>query len=430
MAWYNEHAMNRELLDYLKGLEIIDTHEHLTPREEQRSPGDVLSEYLTHYFSVDLVNAGLPPGDLERLRGGGLDIREKWKLVEPYWELCRYTGYGQCLDRSVRGVYGIGRIDGHTIETLNQKFTTLFTSGAHYQKVLKDLSKIRISLLDMGSALDFDKEYFISVNNIGGLVRPLSGEELVTLENRSGLSISSFDQYLEACEAWLLGFARRTGSPVLKCALAYNRSLAFERAGKAEAERGFNEFFGPDWAFDKASLPLRPSRAFENYVMRHILGIAQRENLVLQIHTGLQEGTGNRLGNSNPVLLSGLFLDYPKLRFDLFHIGYPYQKELGALCKMFPNVSVDMCWAHIISPEACVDSLSEWLELFPYNKICGFGGDYCLVDGVFGHQEIARENIARALSLKMEKGLFGLAEARKIGKALLYDNPARIFGIS
>jgi predicted TIM-barrel fold metal-dependent hydrolase len=258
----------------------------------------------------------------------------------------------------------------------------------------------------------------------------LSGAELIALENRSGISINCFDHYLEACGAWLLDFINKTGSPVLKCALAYDRSLAFDRVEKAEAEKGFNEFFGPDWAFDKASLPLRPSRAFENYVMRYILDIAQKENLVLQIHTGLQEGTGNRLGNSDPVLLSGLFLDYPKLRFDLFHIGYPYQKELAALCKMFPNVSVDMCWAHIISPEACVDSLSEWLEVFPYSKICGFGGDYGFVDGVFGHQQIARENIARALSRKIEKGLFGLAEARKIGKARLYDNPVRIFGIS
>jgi hypothetical protein len=58
-----------------------------------------------------------------------------------------------------------------------------------------------------------------------------------------------------------------------------------------------------------------------------------------------------------------------------------------------------------------------------------FAGDYGFVDGVFGHQQIARENIARALSRKTEKGLFGPVEARKISRALLYDNPARIFGI-
>jgi hypothetical protein len=96
---------------------------------------------------------------------------------------------------------------------------------------------------------------------------------------------------------------------------------------------------------------------------------------------------------------------------------------------MFPNVSVDMCWAHIVSPEASVRALGEWLELFPYSKICGFGGDYGFVDGVFGHQQIARENIARALSKKVEKRLFSLDAACGIARALLYDNPARIFGL-
>jgi hypothetical protein len=421
--------MKQELLTYINSLEIIDTHEHLPPREEQRTRGDVMSEYLVQYFSVDLVNAGLPPLDLEKLRESGLDIREKWKLAEPYWELCRYTGYGQGLDRSVKGIYGIDRIDRDTIEELNRKFLGLFDSGTHYQKVLKDLSKIKISLLDSESALNADGRYFISVNRIDSLVYPLSGANLVKLENSGNGTINSFDDYLAACEAQILGFVRQTGSRILKCGLAYQRSLAFSRCEKAEAEKGFNNFFGSDRAFDKSSLPLKPSPAFQNYVMRHILNVAQKENLILQIHTGFQEGTGNLLANSNPVLLSSLFLEFPRLQFDLFHIGYPYQRETGALCKMFPNVSVDMCWVHIVSPNASVETLSEWLEVFPYSKICAFGGDYGFVDAVFGHQQIARENIAQALSGKIEKGTFDLNTARKIAKAILYDNPARIFGI-
>jgi predicted TIM-barrel fold metal-dependent hydrolase len=117
------------------------------------------------------------------------------------------------------------------------------------------------------------------------------------------------------------------------------------------------------------------------------------------------------------------------MRFDLFHTGYPYHLELGVLCKMFPNVYADMCWVHIISPVAARNILSEWLELFPYTKINGFGGDYCLVDGVYGHQYLARRNIAAVLSEKVEDGLFSVEEACRIGKAILHDNPVRIFGL-
>ena len=38
--------------------------------------------------------------------------------------------------------------------------------------------------------------------------------------------------------------------------------------------------------------------------------------------------------------------------FDIFHIGYPYQQTLSALAKNFANVYIDMCWAHIISPDS------------------------------------------------------------------------------
>jgi len=41
----------KEIFSYVKGLEIIDTHEHLPYCESAREKDtDVLKEYLTHYF--------------------------------------------------------------------------------------------------------------------------------------------------------------------------------------------------------------------------------------------------------------------------------------------------------------------------------------------------------------------------------------------
>lgn len=120
-----------------------------------------------------------------------------------------------------------------------------------------------------------------------------------------------------------------------------------------------------------------------------ILDIANRKRLVMQIRTGIHEGSGNILSNSNPELLSNLFLEYPDVTFDIFHIGYPYQNELAVLAKNFPNVFIDMYWAHIISPNASINSLLEWIDTVPLNKISAFGGDYCFIDGVYGHQYMA-----------------------------------------
>jgi hypothetical protein len=63
----------------------------------------------------------------------------------------------------------------------------------------------------------------------------------------------------------------------------------------------------------------------------------------------------------------------------------------------------------------------------PVNKISAFGGDYLFVDGVFGHQQLAREDVVKALALKVEEGLFDVDRAREIARMILYDNPKRIF---
>ena len=116
--------------------------------------------------------------------------------------------------------------------------------------------------------------------------------------------------------------------------------------------------------------------------------------------------------------------------FDIFHIGYPYEHVLSYLAKAFPNVYIDMCWAHAISPTACVNALVEWLDAVPANKISAFGGDYCFVDGVYGHQYLARENVSRALALKVDNGVFDCNRAVEIARMLLLENPKRIFNLS
>ena len=107
--------------------------------------------------------------------------------------------------------------------------------------------------------------------------------------------------------------------------------------------------------------------------------------------------------------------------------GYPYQHVVTVLAKSFPNVYVDMCWSHIVSPNASIQALIEWVDTVPLNKISAFGGDLLFVDGVYGHQYLARQDVAEALAKKTEEGLFDVETAGRIATMLLHDNPKRIF---
>ncbi|TYB84065.1 MAG: amidohydrolase family protein, partial [Kosmotoga sp.] len=165
----------------------------------------------------------------------------------------------------------------------------------------------------------------------------------------------------------------------------------------------------------------------QDYIMHHILSVANKKKLFIQFHTGLLEGNRGILSNSNPEHLENLFSKYPDVKFDIFHTGYPYQNITAALAKMYPNVFIDMCWSHIISPFAARKALSDFLDAVPYNKIMGFGGDYAIVDAIYGHLKIARENIARVLSQKVEEdGGMSIDRAAEIAHRLLYDNPKEV----
>jgi hypothetical protein len=431
-----------EILEYVNTLTIIDTHEHLVSSEEKwlegswrqiYTPGkvDVLKHFLFEYFCYDLVSAGLPLSALEKVQKSDIPLLEKWDLVEEYWNYSRHTGYGRALDISAAGVYGIPRVERETIEQLNVLFLESLKPGK-YRRVLKDLSKIKLAInhtteVDIDDWVECDPTFFQPVFSLDSLVRPKSAAEIFQMEKRTGKRVTSFDAYLNSCER-SIKWALSNGAVAFKSGIAYQRSLSFERTTRALAESEFNTFIDSihrDHQFDQS--PGLPGTNAENYIMHFLLELANERELILQIHTGLQEGTGNYIYWSDPALLTNLFIQYPDVRFAIFHIGYPYQQTLSALAKNFANVYIDMCWAHIISPEACIRAIVEWLDSVPYNKICGFGGDSVTLDVIYGHQFLARENISNALAIKVQQGHIDVDKAKEIATSLLWDNPLRIY---
>ncbi len=103
------------LYDKICELPVIDTHEHLFYGGDLTGQKDILKEYLVQYLSSDIISAGFLREQLNRVTDEKIDIAERWKIVEPYWEACRYTGYGQALDTAVKKIYGVKKISGKTI---------------------------------------------------------------------------------------------------------------------------------------------------------------------------------------------------------------------------------------------------------------------------------------------------------------------------
>jgi len=423
-----------QLCEYIDELEIIDTHEHLPNEAEWASfERDVLAEWLAHYFCCDLVSAGMPRKVVDKdIPDPSISLDERWQLVAPWWHAASNTGYARALEIAARDLYGVDAINGETLGEIDAQFRKRRAAAgkgeSYYGTVLKEKSKILTSLNDRldPPLLSDDRTFFSPVYRIEGLIDIHTPEALLELAEAVGFPIHTLDDFADAVSASIES-AVKSGAVALKCPLAYSRPIRFARRTRAEAEEAFNSIFEKPFGADVGPRPDRPLHSLTDYMMHHTLRQADRRGLVMQVHTGLQEGNGNIISNSNPELLVNLLLEYSNVTFDIFHISYPYQQTLSAIAKNFRNVMVDMCWAHICSPEASVRALVEYLDAFPANKISAFGGDYLFPDGVYGHQVIARRNVARALAVKVENGDFDTDRAKEIAHRLFYDNPKRIF---
>jgi hypothetical protein len=76
--------IHEELTGIIDDLRIIDSHEHLPDEKDRPGEKDVLAKWLTHYFSCDLVSAGLSDDGLRRVRDASADLMT-WRgvLVRP-----------------------------------------------------------------------------------------------------------------------------------------------------------------------------------------------------------------------------------------------------------------------------------------------------------------------------------------------------------
>ncbi len=411
--------LSRGLLQDISALPVIDTHEHLESEARRRArPVDLFNTYLIHYASCDLVSAGMSDGELAFLQGDSPDTERKWQVFAPHWANARNTAYCRSLVRASQTIYGIDDINEHTWQALDTAVKAGVGDGL-YRRVLKDLCHIETSIVDSDPA--YDPTYFRTTLRLDRWISP-NADFLRSAGARMGLPVERLDDWVEVLGQLVARAKAEQRIPCLKIGLAYQRPLFFAARTHAEAETVYRQLLA-------GTLPAGPDalRPLEDYLMHAVVGIAIDQDLPLQFHTGLQEGNGNDIRFANPVQLTNLCLQYPAARFDLFHGGYPYGGELVVLAKNFRNVMVDLCWTHIISQEYATRLLEELLDAVPANKIFAFGGDYCFVEGVCGHLLLARENLARALANKVERGHLRAGDALGLARRMLYDNPKAFF---
>jgi uncharacterized protein len=425
-------ALAKSLAAELDKVRLFDVHEHLIPEKDRIGQQVDFFTLAGHYALNDAISAGLEGAALGTVRDPKAPSADRWKAFEPHWRAARHTGYGQALSLAIADIYGVAEISSDSLPAINAAIASRNKPGL-YDEVLRNRARIDWCLVDAywsPKPTPLETPYFLLSQRFDGFIAPSSAGEVRALEGISGVSIHSLQDLKRAAES-TFEQGMRTGMAAVKSGLAYRRELLFHEVPEDEAAADFERLMkgGVDLPKGFHAQTLRVFRKLEDHMFHHVVRLADAHRRPFQIHTGLLAGNSCLVQNTRPTLLSNLFYLYPRVKFDIFHIGYPYQQELAVLAKLFPNVYADFCWAHVISPPGARRALDEYLETVPANKILGFGGDYRYPELTYAHARMARANVAQVLAEKVESGVFRENEALETGRMLLRDNAIRLFGV-
>jgi hypothetical protein len=408
--------------NYIDSLRIVDTHEHFFEAEDLRKTNFLDFTLLLFQNSWDdLRSAGMPDTVYDYLFNKPLPAHEKWKIIEPWWSRTFNTSSNRVITRAVKEIYGISILNDSTVDLLSVKMKEVYGT-AWFNHVLNDICRFDFvlqesdNLGDKSSFVRYTQKFseWLTVRSkytIDSLAI-MQVEPIYTLDNFVNSMKLAFDQ------------AAARGMVAVKVNIAYARTLYFENPSFDAAKKVFRSLINGD---ESTVLTYHDAKPLQDYMLHQLLELARKKGIPVAFHTGMQAGDGNHTENSDPVLLTNLFFEYPDIKFVLYHGSYPFGGNLSALVKNFPNVYLDMNWTYSISPTYAENFLKEWLESVPASKIMAFGGDQRCVENTFGELKIAKKVISDVLINKVTEGYLLESEALKIARMILHDNAVEFY---
>jgi predicted TIM-barrel fold metal-dependent hydrolase len=244
------------------------------------------------------------------------------------------------------------------------------------------------------------------------------------------------DAGLSAPPATLAEYVARVVTPTLerhkqggavaeKFEAAYLRSLAFDAADAAQADRVYRLRAPNDADY----------KVLQDYLFRYIALECGRLGMAVHLHTMAGAGGYFDVAGANPLNLEGVLND-PALRrtkFVMVHGGWPFTREITPLLEK-PNAYLDFsAQSLVLSPATLAGTLREWLEHVPEKVM--FATDAYPFSSELGWEESGwisahngREALGRALTAMLRDGLITHARAVELARMVLRENARGLYG--
>ncbi len=401
-----------KLMQELEKLEVVDAHEHLPPERVRLSEHFDAFTLFRQYTRLVMFSAGLDEPTFMRMHDPEVPLDERFEIFDKYRDFIRLSGAARAAYIAMDKFYGEKELTRESFDRITAKMQDLYRPGL-YHKVLRETCGIRLALVNYPD-MDYDDPLLKPVPEIGVCGGSFSALAERIIHGEHGFN--SVDEYVDELTQ-RLSELKEKGAVAVKA-----RSDLYCEPNAQEAAEVFHKLRTGDTRCAELNVP----NPLLNYVYDRLLTAAGELDLPVAVHTGVW----NDYRLLDPKEMIPRIMRHPDVKFDLFHMGIPFVRDMGRIGANFGNVWLNMCWAHTVSPEMAASALNEWLDQVATNKITAFGGDVRWpVEKIYGHLVLAREVVATVLARRLDLGDMTWEHALFVAGRLFRDNPAELYRV-
>lgn len=408
-----DKALAQNLFDHICEIPTVDAHEHLHA-EEMRTARQVDIFLLFHqYLCTQLIAAGMDEKQSEDLGSEDVPLDEKWNSLAPYLDLVRTCGCARPPYEALRRFFNEEELTASNYAALSAKMQAHNRAGL-FNRCLREACGI-VLVLNQNRTM-WQNDLFKPILPEDDFIGVRDRQSVESLAHERGVGVpATLPQFVQLMEELLTRRVREGMIGVKGCCFPYeagdpeSAALAYQRivAGGGNEE-------------DPALLA--------NYLRDQLYETCGKLEIVVVKHSGVWSGGWSDHTGIRPTNIIPVALKHRDTRFDLFHAGTPWPADAGIMARALPNVWINLCWSHLLSPVLSEQALDLWLDMAPINRFIAFGGDYWwAVENVYGALKQTRELVARVLARRIRDGGFSESKALDIARRWFHDNPREVY---
>ena len=205
--------------------------------------------------------------------------------------------------------------------------------------------------------------------------------------------------------------------------------------GHLAEEVGFGVELDPVTGASFSAAKAGDSDAFKGLyleVFKETLLQCRELGIPMHIHTGMTGGLWNGpLHDADPFKLAPLLRrpEYLRTTVVLLHGGHPWIQHAAALSHVLPHVWVDMGWTTPWTSLKLVEGYREVIGMTPLSKLMVGSGGHGTPEIAWLAAKTAKICLREVLSDAVRLDLLDQTRAQEIGRMILHDNAARLYGL-